>query len=308
MPLLALPNELLELIAEALPSSRHISALARANHELYGLLNPYLYRQDARSGGSSALLWAADNGADQTATLALRHRADVRSTNALKQSPLLLAVLGRHHAVARLLLQFEAVEVNFHSMVFTKQKRQPDYFIYDYQTPIICAAKNGDEQMVRLLLQHPDLDVNDMHKCNNRNTALIWAALEGHARIVDLLLSHKDIEINGKNLLGMSALSCAAREGHQAVVQSLLSFPELDVNSKIHSDSLPQPELPRSLGYARTALQLAVAGGHNSIVKLLLSRTDIDTRVRDARGHTPVEVALKEGNMEAYALLTEHGI
>ncbi|KAL2835486.1 ankyrin repeat-containing domain protein, partial [Aspergillus pseudoustus] len=306
MPLLALPNELLELIAEALPSARHVSALARANHELFGLLNPYLYRQDARSGGSSALLWAGDKGNVSTARFALRHRADVRSCNALKQSPLLLAATNRHLPVARLLLQYEDVDVNAHAMVFTKQKTQ-DYFIYDYQTPIICAARNGDADMVHLLLQHPDLDINDMHKCNNRNTALIWAALEGHARIVDLLLSHKDIEMNGKNLLGMSALSCAAREGHRAVVESLLSFPELDVNSKIHSDSLPQPELPRSLGYARTALQLAVAGGHNAIVKLLLSRTDIDTRVRDARGHTPAEVALKEGNMEAYTLLTEHG-
>ncbi|KAL3440433.1 ankyrin repeat-containing domain protein [Aspergillus insuetus] len=305
MPLLALPNELLWMIAEALPSAKDTSALARANHELYGLLNPYLYRQDARTGGSAALLWAGDNNCRETAVIALRYGADVRTTNALKQTPLLLAAKNGHHSVASLLLQQDNIDVNCHAMVFTKEKTE-DYFIYDYQTPIICAVRNGDERMVRLLLDRDDLDINDMHKCNNRNTALIWAALQGRARIVDLLLSHKDIEINGKNLLGMSALSCAAREGHQAVVESLLAFPELDVNSKIHSDSLPQPELPRSLGYARTALQLAVAGGHNSIAKLLLSRTDIDTRARDARGHTPLEVAVKEGNTEAYALLSEH--
>jgi hypothetical protein len=55
MPLLSLPNELIEIIAEKLQFECDLNALAKTNPSLYNLLNPYLYRYNVQQRGSSAV-------------------------------------------------------------------------------------------------------------------------------------------------------------------------------------------------------------------------------------------------------------
>jgi hypothetical protein len=72
MPLLDLPNELVQDISEYLKSERDINAIAQANRRLYCLLDSYLYRYNVQQSGSSALLWAARHGQEATAQKAIR--------------------------------------------------------------------------------------------------------------------------------------------------------------------------------------------------------------------------------------------
>jgi ankyrin repeat protein len=92
MPLLNLPNELLQNISENLESERDINVIAQANCRLYCLLDSYLYRYNVQQSGSSALLWAARHGQEVTARKLLREKANIQDTNNDDQTPLLLAV------------------------------------------------------------------------------------------------------------------------------------------------------------------------------------------------------------------------
>ena len=58
MFLLKLPNELLLLVTSYFNYESDINSLARTTRQLYHLLNPYLYRHNARYGNGSALEWA----------------------------------------------------------------------------------------------------------------------------------------------------------------------------------------------------------------------------------------------------------
>lgn len=58
MLLLKLPNELLLLVTSYFNYERDINSLARTTRQLYHLLNPYLYRHNARYGSGLALKWA----------------------------------------------------------------------------------------------------------------------------------------------------------------------------------------------------------------------------------------------------------
>jgi hypothetical protein len=61
---------------------------------------------------------------------------------------------------------------------------------------ILCtAAKYGNTEIVRLLLQVPCIDVNK--RAGNNATAISIAAMKGHTDIVRLLLGAKNIELNG---------------------------------------------------------------------------------------------------------------
>jgi hypothetical protein len=55
VPLLALVNELLLLIADSLNSKHSINAFTRINRRLYLLLNDILYKHNVIKGESSAL-------------------------------------------------------------------------------------------------------------------------------------------------------------------------------------------------------------------------------------------------------------
>jgi ankyrin repeat protein len=108
MPLLDLPNELFNSIAEHLESEGDVSALSQASRCLHKLLTPYLYRHNAQWSGSSALLWAAENGQDTMVKYSVAHGGDVHAVNNQGQTPLLLATRNRHLAMVKFLLDENA--------------------------------------------------------------------------------------------------------------------------------------------------------------------------------------------------------
>ena len=89
----------------------------------------------------------------------------------------------------------------------------------DALTPLMQAASQGNETIVRLLLTS-GAKVNQ--PLSNGMTALSYAARDGHTAVVALLLS-KRAEVNGVWSDGTTALMLASKKGHIAVVQLLLS-------------------------------------------------------------------------------------
>lgn len=84
MEFLDLPNELILAFGDwADPPA--LSALASTSRRLHSLLNPLLYRRNAKEQHSAALIWAAANGRVDTAKLCLSHWADINTALALKE-------------------------------------------------------------------------------------------------------------------------------------------------------------------------------------------------------------------------------
>ncbi|KAH8698036.1 hypothetical protein GQ44DRAFT_633547 [Phaeosphaeriaceae sp. PMI808] len=56
---------------------------------------------------------------------------------------------------------------------------------------------------------------------------LLWAAQNGYETVVKMLLSTGKVDIDLKDQGGQTPLSWAARNGHEAVVQLLRSYPNV---------------------------------------------------------------------------------
>ena len=77
MSLRSLPAESILDIADELSSS-DLNALGQSCRSYYTVLNGYLYRNDARKNGMSALFWACVKDKEDTARLALSNGADAQ--------------------------------------------------------------------------------------------------------------------------------------------------------------------------------------------------------------------------------------
>jgi ankyrin repeat protein len=88
-------------------------------------------------------------------------------------------------------------------------------------TALCWAALRGHEAVVKLLLEHDDVDA-DWKDEEYHQTPLLWAAMNGHEAVVKLLLERNDVDADSKNKDGQTPLSLAARNGHEVVVDLLL--------------------------------------------------------------------------------------
>jgi hypothetical protein len=79
MPLLQLPFELLHTIAENLKSERDISSFSQTNTYLHHALSSYLYENNVKQHGGSALIWAAEHGHEEVVRKLLNKTADVNA-------------------------------------------------------------------------------------------------------------------------------------------------------------------------------------------------------------------------------------
>ena len=101
------------------------------------------------------------------------------------------------------------------------------------QTPLLKAIIYGCEEVVRILLAPPNLDVNLTDYCGR--TALMLACFYGrktHAKtIVSMLLDHEHIQVNKAEFNdGETALMIAINEHHPELVRLLLTRD--DINNK----------------------------------------------------------------------------
>jgi ankyrin repeat protein len=150
---------------------------------------------------------------------------------------------------------------------------------------IRMCAKNGDPNNdLDALLGRSEININAANK--QGDTALMLAVREGHAEVVTTLLSgHADITYTNKD--GVTALMWAAIGGHQAVVEQLLIYAK-DKNKEANQMTILQKH---------SVLHWAARGGNPDVVNTLLM-AGADIHHKSLTGKSPLQRALKEGNLE----------
>ena len=76
-------------------------------------------------------------------------------------------------------------------------------------TPLLKASNNGHAHIVKLLLQHPRIEVNKAD--DEGKSPLYFASLRGNSDIVGMLLQHPQIEVNKVDDENKTALFRASR-------------------------------------------------------------------------------------------------
>ena len=143
---------------------------------------------------------------------------------------------------------------------------------YEYDTELIDAARNGQDDLISSLL---DLGANVNHEDRGGRTALLFAAAHGSADVVSLLIEH-GADINHEDKYGETALLEAARSGSADVVSLLLEH-GAGVNHERND--------------GRTALFEAALSGNIEMVSFLVEHGS-DINHEDSTGSTTLYVVL----------------
>ena len=188
-------------------------------------------------------------------------------------------------------------------------------------TPLVWAAGNGHEEVVKILLGRGDINPNKPDKFGR--TPLWRATRNGHERVVQALLRRDEVNPDKPDTFGGTPLACAASNGHEGVVKILLGRDDVDPNKPNDHSETPlwgaalygqeavvkillarddvNPDEPDDDD--RTPLSYAAVNGYEGVVKILLQRDDVNPNKPDIFGRTPLWYASKRGHVGVMALL-----
>ncbi|KAF3076556.1 Ankyrin repeat, PH and SEC7 domain containing protein secG [Trichoderma lentiforme] len=181
-------------------------------------------------------------------------------------------------------------------------------------TPLLLAARNGHEAVVKLLLAMPNINIKLMD--GQDNTRLLRAASNGHDAVVKLLLS-AGVDPNFGNGY-QTPLSKAAEGGHEAVVKLLLAMSNNDIHLPLYGAVVHEhaavvklllaagadPDLGRS--HYTTPLMCAVNNGDVSSAEMLLA-AGADPNLRDQSYAAPLSRAASNGDVSITKMLLAAG-
>lgn len=197
MAFLRLPNELLLSVMNSLTSQKDMNSLARSNARLYDLLNTHLYRYNAEQYRSSAIVWAAKNGQEETAKKSIAEGANVQLVSEANWTPLSWAAWSGNETVAKLLLATDGVD--------------PASQTLNKETPLSLAAWHGHKEVVTLLLATQGVQPDSRNSTGE--TPLSLAACREHKEVVKKLLATGSVDPFTQNSKGETPLSLAAGTG-----------------------------------------------------------------------------------------------
>jgi len=150
-------------------------------------------------------------------------------------------------------------------------------------TPLHYACKEGMDEIVSLLLDHPAIEVN---KKDGGRTPFFVACARGSVSLVCLLLEDSRVEINEPMENGETALHHACYYGHDSVVSVLLAHPDIEVNQK---DSVQRTPFFWACTFFRE---------NASCVQVLLEDSRVLVNEPDDEGTTPLAVAAACGYLD----------
>lgn len=187
---------------------------------------------------------------------------------------------GRVLTLAALLLNHSDEETRFLLSYVTHQAGQRS-------TPLIIAARNGHDKVVRLLLDHYRVDTEQTGTVRfdgyviDGATALWCASGAGHFEVVRLLLSH-GANVNHTTITNSTPLRAACFDGRLDIVRFLVEHDaDISITNKFNN----------------TCLMIAAYKGHADVVAYLLER-GADPNAKAHCGATALHFAAEAGHLE----------
>ncbi|XP_034031570.1 protein fem-1 homolog B [Thalassophryne amazonica] len=187
---------------------------------------------------------------------------------------------GRVLTLAALLLNQPEVETRFLLSYVTQVAGQKS-------TPLIIAARNGHDKVVRLLLDHYRVDTEQTGTIRfdgyviDGATALWCAAGAGHFEVVRLLVSHH-ANVNHTTITNSTPLRAACFDGRLDIVRYLVEHnADISITNK----------------YNNTCLMIAAYKGHTDVVKFLLQQ-GADSNAKAHCGATALHFAAEAGHLD----------
>ena len=157
------------------------------------------------------------------------------------------------------------------------------------ETPLLAAARKGNAEVVKELLAHPKTDVNKVYESGRDEgaPALLMASRVPWLDVVEELLSHPEIDINLQVDPKPNALYRASQQGNVTLVKMLLAHEGIDVNKRYKDYGTP--------------LIIASILGYVDVVRALLDDQRVNVNALDNIGAPPLLIlSRKPSYMETY--------
>jgi ankyrin len=253
--------------------------------------------------GVPPIVLAARAGSADTVSVLVAHGADVNAREpGADQTALMWAVSEHHPDVVRVLLSHGAdvqartrtskVHVNRGGAIGSFERPVPDEVERGGSTPLLFAARVGDLESARLLIDAGAL-VND--KQADGASALLVATHSGHGRVAELLLD-RGANPNAAEA-GYTALHAAVLVGDRKLVAALLAHKASPNIRQTKGNPVRRTGedlvLPNSL-VGSTPYYLAARFGEIEMMQMLID-AGADPAIRTADGTTPLMTAAGVG-------------
>lgn len=161
------------------------------------------------------------------------------------------------------------------------------YDEFSYETPLIMAAANNQESIVKYILKTQASSIN---RADNRGmTPLMHAITNGSSSCIRMLMSHESIDFAAKDKRGRNALMHAVESDNLAVVK------ELARSSDINAIALG----------GHSAFHMAIVGKNEAMINFFLK--EMSEKLDRTPVISPVVLAASQGDLSLVKRLLEAG-
>lgn len=263
--------------------------------------------ESADGDGDTALMYAIQNGEEKFVAKLLEHGASVDAENQDKRRPLHLAAIQGSENILNLILAKNpdldcqdtwgrtalslAVEFANLARILLERGANPDLPGVDGWTPLISSASNGyTKTVVALLDHHAQLEMQTVMDDEEAGqwTAVGYAAINDHPDIVKLLVDAGAI-LSHKSQQGTTPLHLAAPATARVLLQHRK---RLNIDERNNRNATPL---------------YCAAGSKSSEVCRLLIDAGANLNLQEDDGHTPLNFAASDGNVELVKMLLQEG-